>query len=89
VSKDNRKEARMPILRLSSKQVGVANGNTCKEKYATRLPFPQLSKRATQANTFTNFPTSLMSVRKLPMTAPSLSSPKPASPYTKTDVLIR
>ena len=56
VSKDDRKEACMPILRSSSKKVGVANGDTCKAKHATRLPFPQLSKRVTKADTFTNLP---------------------------------
>ena len=33
VSKDNRKEACMPILRSPSKKVGVAYGNTCKAKH--------------------------------------------------------
>jgi len=83
VSKDDRKEECIPILRSSSKKVRVANGNTCKAKHVTQLPFPQLSKRATQADTFTNFPTSLMSVGKTSKDAPSSSSPKPASPYTK------
>jgi len=44
VSEDDRKEACTPILRSSSKKVRVANGNTCKAKHVTRLPFPQLSK---------------------------------------------
>jgi len=35
VSKDDRKEACMPILRSSSKKVRVANGNTCKAKHVT------------------------------------------------------
>ena len=35
VSKEDRKEACMPILRSSSKKVGVANGNTCKAKHVT------------------------------------------------------
>ncbi len=47
VSKDNRKEACMPILRPSSKKVEVANGGKCKAKNVTRIPFPQLSERAT------------------------------------------
>jgi hypothetical protein len=64
VSKDNRKEACMPILRSSSKKVEVANGGKCKAKNVTRLPFPQLSELATTADTFNNFPTSLMSVGK-------------------------
>ena len=42
----------------------VANGGKCKAKNVTQLPFPQLSEQATTADTFTNFPTSLMSVGK-------------------------
>ena len=45
VSKDNRKEACMLILRSSNKKVGVANGDTCKATNVTRLTFPQLLKR--------------------------------------------
>ena len=40
VSKDNRIEACMPILRSSRKKVKVANGGKCKAKNVTRLPFP-------------------------------------------------
>jgi hypothetical protein len=35
VSKDDRKEACMPILRSSRKKAGVANGNTCKAKHVS------------------------------------------------------
>ena len=52
----------MPILRASTKRVRVANGETVKAKHITTLPFPQLSARARQADTFEQFPTSLMSV---------------------------
>ena len=34
------------------------------DKYATKLPFPQLSKKAAEAETFDNFPSSLLSVGK-------------------------
>ena len=44
--------------------VGVANGGTSKAKYVTQLPFRQLSAQATQADTFHDFPTSLMNVGK-------------------------
>jgi hypothetical protein len=64
VSKNDIKEACMPILRSSSKKFKVANGGKCKAKNVTQLPFPQLSERATIADTFTNFPKSLMSVGK-------------------------
>ena len=62
ISEADRKEAHMPILRASSKRVRVANGDTSNAKHTTALPFPQLSDKARQADTFENFPTSLMSV---------------------------
>ena len=62
--KDDRKEAGMPILRSSNKKVGMANGDTRKATNDTQLPFPQLSKQATIADTFNNFPTLLKSVGK-------------------------
>ena len=49
----------LPILWMSAKKVGVTNGNTCKGKYVTLLPSPQLSKKATEADTFKDFPTSV------------------------------
>ena len=54
----------MPILRRSTKTVRVANGETSTATNVTQLPFPQLSKRATKADTFQHFPSSLMSVGK-------------------------
>ena len=48
----------------STKKVGVANGGACNGKYVTKLPFPQLSNKAAEADTFEEFPTSLMSVSK-------------------------
>ena len=55
----------LPILRISSKQVGVENGGTSSGKYVTQLPFQQLSRKAAEADTFDDFPTSLLSVGKL------------------------
>jgi hypothetical protein len=52
----------LPILRASTKRVRVANGETVEAKHITTLPFPQLSARARQADTFEQFPTSLRSV---------------------------
>ncbi len=90
VSKDDRKEARMPILRSSNKKVVVANGDTCTAKNVTRLPFPQLSKRATTADTFTNFPTSLMSVGKTSDDGTiSIFTKTGVTVHKETDVLIR
>ena len=51
-------------MQVSAKKVGVANGGACTGKYVTTLPFPQLSKRAAESDTFKEFPTSLMSVGK-------------------------
>ena len=64
VSEDDRRKAGMPILRKSTKRVGVANAGTCQGKWETELPLPQLSKRAANADSFDEFPTSLMSVGK-------------------------
>ncbi len=90
VSEDNKKEACMPILRSSNKKVGVANGDTCKAKNVTRLPFPQLSKRATTADTFTNFPTLLMSVGKTSNDGTiSIFTKTGVTVHKETDVLIR
>ena len=51
-------------MRVSAKKVGIANGGACNSKYFIKLPFPQLSKKVAEANTFKEFPTSLMSVGK-------------------------
>ena len=54
------------ILRISAKKIGVENGGSSSGKYVTSLPFLQLSKKAAEADTFDNFPISLMSVGKTP-----------------------
>ncbi len=64
ISERDRKKVGLPILRISAKKVSVANGGTCKGQYVTVLPFPQLSTKAAKADTFNDFPTSLMSVGK-------------------------
>ena len=64
LSERDRKLANLPILRKSTKRVGVANGGCSKASNVTQLPFPQLSKAAAQADTFDEFPHSLMSVGK-------------------------
>ena len=64
ISEDNRIKAKLPILWQSTKQVGVANGGTSAGKYITQLSFKQLSTKAAKADTFQEFPTSLMSVGK-------------------------
>jgi hypothetical protein len=64
ISKKDRRKAGLLILRTSTLKVGVANGGISKAKYVTQLPFRQLVAQATQADTFQDFPTSLMSVGK-------------------------
>ena len=63
-SEADRKRAGLPILRRSTKQVGVANGGTSSGKYVTQLPFPKLSPKAAEAETFDDFSSSLLSVGK-------------------------
>ena len=62
--KKDRKTLGLPILCVSSKKVGVANGGVCNGKYVTKLQFPQLSNRSAEADTFEEFPKYLMSVGK-------------------------
>ncbi len=39
ISKQDQRKAGLPILRPSTRQVGVANGSTSNAKYVTQLPF--------------------------------------------------
>jgi hypothetical protein len=64
ISKHDQRKAGLPILRPSTWQVGVTNGSTSNAKYVTQLPFQKLSAQSRQADTFQDFPTSLMSVGK-------------------------
>jgi hypothetical protein len=64
MSKKDQQEAGLPILRPSTQKVGVANRGTSNAKYITQLPFRQLSAQSRQADTFQDFPNSLMSVGK-------------------------
>ena len=64
LSEKDRTKAGLPILRASTKQVSVANGDVSHGKHETVLPFAGLSKHAATADTFQDFPTSLMSVGK-------------------------
>ena len=65
ISEKDRCKAGLPILQTSTRKVGVANGGTSKAKYVTQLPCRQLSAQAMQADTFQDFPTSLMIVGKM------------------------
>jgi hypothetical protein len=62
MSEEHRRQTRAPILRKSHKRVGVANGGVSKAKYVTRLPFDKLSDKAAAADSFDDFPQSLVSV---------------------------
>ena len=64
LSKKDRTKLGLPILRISDKKVGVANGDACNSKYVTSLPLPQLYSKVAEADTFEEFPTLLMSVGK-------------------------
>ncbi len=57
ISEDHWKKLGPLFLRISARKVGVANADTCKGKYVTALPFSQLSKKATEADTFKDVPT--------------------------------
>jgi len=89
ISEKDRKTVGLPILRISAKKVGTANGSTCKGKYVTALPFPQLSTTAAEADTFNDFPTSLMSIGKTADNGNiSIFTKKGVSVYKEEDVLI-
>ena len=62
ISEADRKKAGLPILYASTRRVGVANGGESIGKYRTRLPIPNLSPTAAEADSFEDFPTSLVSV---------------------------
>ncbi len=62
ISKKNHRKAGLPIIQKSTRRVGMANGGVSQPKFVTQLPFKDLSAKAKQANTFQDFPSSLMSV---------------------------
>ena len=90
ISERDRARAGLPILRRSNKRVGVANGNTSKAQFVTKLPVQQLSTKAAQADTFNDFPTSLMSVGKTADDGTiSIFTKEGATVHKETDVLIK
>jgi hypothetical protein len=64
ISKQDQRKAGLPILQPSTQRVGVANGGTSNAKYVIQLTFCKLSAQSMQADTFQDFPTSLMSMGK-------------------------
>jgi hypothetical protein len=90
ITEDNRKQAQLPILRKSINRVNVANGETCKAQFTTQLPFKALSKSARAANTFKEFPHSLMSVGKTAANGTiSIFTKSGVTVHKKQDVLIQ
>ena len=74
---------------VSTKKVGVANGGACNVKYITKLPFPRLSNKAAEADTFEELPTSLMSVGKTVDDGNmSIYTIEAATVYKEEDILI-
>eukprot|EP00804_Cyclotella_cryptica_P016689 CCRYP_001998-RA/>CCRYP_001998-RA protein AED:0.45 eAED:0.45 QI:0/-1/0/1/-1/1/1/0/132 len=63
-SKADCRSVGLPIIQPSTNHVGVASGGTSIGKHATALPFAHLSPTASAADSFKDFPTSLMSVGK-------------------------
>ena len=89
VSERDRAKLGLPILRRSRKRVGVANGGTSKGKHVTRLPFKQMSDETTEADTFEEFETSLMSVGKTADDGNvSVFTERDVKVYKEADVLI-
>ena len=73
-----------------NKKVNVANGETCKAKFTTQLPFQTMSTSARTANTFTEFRHSLMSVVKTADNGTiSIFTKSGVTVHKEQDVLIR
>ena len=89
VSEADRTKLGLPIMRISTKRVTVANSGASKVKYVTRLPLKQLSPNAAEADTFEDFPTSLMSVGEtLDDGNVSVFTKEDVKVYKEEDVLI-
>ena len=69
LSERNRKRVGLPILRPSTKRIGLANGGTSTATHISRLPFKQLPHRVTRADTFDDFP------RPVPISSHSMGGP--------------
>ena len=89
ISEKDQERARLPALRRSTKWVGVANGGESTGKYRTRLPIKKLSPVAAEADSFQDFPTSLLSVGKVAEDGNvSVFDKNGVAVYTERDVLI-
>ncbi len=89
ISKKDCHKARLPIIRKSTRRVGVANGGVSQAKFVTQLPFKALSAQATQAERFQDFPSLLMSVGKTANDGTiSIFTKDGVTVHKETDVLI-
>jgi len=89
ISKKDRRKAGLPIIRKSTRRVGVANGGVSQAKFVTQLPFKALSAQATQVDTFQDFPSSLMSMGKTANDGTiSIFTKDGVTVHKETDVLI-
>jgi hypothetical protein len=89
ISKKDCRKAGLPIIRKSTKRVGMANGGVSQAKFVTQRPFKALSAQATQADTFQDFPSSLMSVGKTANDGTiSIFTKDGVTIHKETDVLI-
>ncbi len=64
ISEEDHRKGGLPIIQKSTRQVGMANGGVSQAKSVTQLPLKDLSAQAMQADTFQDFPSSLMSMGK-------------------------
>ncbi len=89
ISEKDHRKAGLPIIRKSTRWVGVANGGVSQAKFVTQLPFKDLSAQATQADTFQDFPSSLMSVGKTANDGTiSIFTKDGVTVHKETDILI-
>ena len=89
MSEKDQRQLGLTILHISPKILGVTNECGSSGKYVTRLPFPQLPKKAAEADTINNFPTSLMHVGKTSDNGNvSIFTKEGVSLHKKEDVLI-
>ncbi|KAL7550761.1 hypothetical protein ACHAWF_013977 [Thalassiosira exigua] len=89
ISEDDRARVQLPILRPSTKRVGVRNSSTSTGTHRMTLPFHKLSNKANEADSFDDFPYSLMSVGKVvDDNAMSIFMKHSAAAYKEEDALI-
>ncbi len=89
ISEKDHRKAGLPIIQKSTGRVGVANGGVSQAKFVTQLPFKDLSAKPKQADTFQDFPSSLMSIGKTSNNGTiSIFTKNGATVHKETDVLI-